>query len=540
MGAYTFKMPDIGEGIVEAEVVAWHVGVGDIVAEDAPVADVMTDKATVEITSPVAGTVRSLGCVAGEKMVIGATFVEFEVSEVSGTGPENTAAMPDDSAGEAPEQAPAPTAPTATTVTSKDVSGDDKAETRTDTPVETATKPKIRVVSDGDAAATAATMETSPAPETSSTPTAPSSQPAAAESPQPAMDKTAEVSAQDDQNTKNGRTEKSKVVDISPRREIVGASPAVRRLARDLGIDLASVKGSGPAGRVTNDDIRALLKSPQPAPASTNAGSPAAVVNEGVTAEKSVTAESQSENNRSADKATSTQRFNGVTELPVIGMRRLIAERMQTAKQRIPHFSYVEEVCVDQLEELRQHMNANREEHQPKLSILHFILLAVAREVVNWPQCNAHFDDENSSLQQHSRVHLGVATMTDNGLMVPVVANACQLDIWEIATEVNRLAEAARNGSLAREELTGSTITVTSLGPLAGITTTPVINRPETSIIGPNKIMQKVVWESGSAVPVSVMNISSSFDHRVVDGYDAACFIQAVRALLEKPALIFI
>jgi len=188
---------------------------------------------------------------------------------------------------------------------------------------------------------------------------------------------------------------------------------------------------------------------------------------------------------------------------------------------------------------LRAAMNDSRTDAQPKLSVLHFVLLAVCREVVNWPQCNAHFDDEANELSQHAAVHLGVATMTDNGLMVPVVAHASRADIWQIASEVNRLAESARAGTLKREELTGSTITVTSLGPLAGIATTPVINRPETAIIGPNKIMQKVVWENGAARPVQVMNLSSSFDHRIVDGYDAACFIQAVKRRLEEPALLF-
>ena len=539
MGAYTFKMPDIGEGIVEAEVVAWHVAVGDVVAEDAAVADVMTDKATVEITSPVAGTVLSLGCAAGEKMVIGSSFVEFEITAVGS----NSAATQHDTAPQHDNTAPAPVnepenqPEEPATPASETIDGDVATADVADAPVETSSKPKIRVVSDGDAGV----ARVAPVASEKSVAVSEVRQDSAREA-------AADTRAKKNRDGKNG---KSKIVDISPRREIVGASPAVRRLARDLGIDLASVRGSGPAGRVTNDDIRALLKSPQPAPATPSGsstdlatkGATATATQSAKTAASSVTRSTTAEHSK-ADNIESgnagAQRNNGVTELPVIGLRRLIAERMQTAKQRIPHFSYVEEVRVDQLEELRQHMNSTREEHQPKLSILHFILLAVAREVVNWPQCNAHFDDENSSLQQHSRVHLGVATMTSNGLMVPVVANACQLDIWEIAAEVNRLAESARNGSLAREELTGSTITVTSLGPLAGITTTPVINRPETSIIGPNKIMQKVVWESGAAVPVSVMNISSSFDHRVVDGYDAACFIQAVRTLLEKPALIFI
>ena len=507
MGTYLFKMPDIGEGIVEAEVVAWHVSVGDEVAEDAAVADVMTDKATVEITSPVAGKIRSLGCAAGEKMVIGSPFVEFEVE---GAGQEvGKQENPDPPATDTPEKV-VPASSHAAQDNSANVA--DTGAVTVNLPSLPSSKPKIRVVSDGEVLKPAAVTEITKS------------------APQPRRATTSKA-GKDDSNS-NTSESRPKVVDISPHREIVAASPAVRRLARDLGIDLASVRGTGPAGRVVKEDIRALLMSPPGGGVTVPADKSPTVAH---TPEKSV-----AEPPAATVSADSADGDDLVTDVPVIGLRRLIAERMQTAKQRIPHFSYVEEVCVDQLEELRQVMNANREEHQAKLSVLHFVLMAVAREVTNWPQCNAQFDDDNSVLRHHSRVHLGVATMTDSGLMVPVVTDACQRDIWDMADEVNRLAEDARSGNLSREELSGSTITVTSLGSLAGITTTPVINRPETSIVGPNKIMQKVVWKSGAAVPVSVMNLSSSFDHRVVDGYDAACFIQAVKKLLENPALLFI
>jgi len=330
--------------------------------------------------------------------------------------------------------------------------------------------------------------------------------------------------------------DKHNVAAIEPtsNREIVPASPVVRRLAQDLGLELSQIPGTGPAGRVTKDDLKGYLNLPGNTDAPVN---DAPVVASGVATSVAGAAASDAAETKVATKTTTTVE-GAVEDIPVVGVRRLIAERMQLSKQRIPHFSYVEEVAVDALESLRQQMNDTRQQNQPKLSLLNFVLLAVSRTVLQWPQCNAHFDDEENLLRQFKQVHAGVATMTPNGLMVPVIKNCAQLSVWEIANEVNQLAELARAGRLARDQLTGSTITVTSLGTLAGVMTTPVINRPETSIIGPNKMMDKVEIVDGQPVNKRVMNISSSFDHRVVDGYDAACFVQAIKQQLEQPAAL--
>jgi len=512
MAQYVFKMPDIGEGIVETEVVEWHVAAGDEVAEDAPLADVMTDKATVEITSPVSGKVIRVGCEAGAKMVIGADFVEFDLSESQAGAIDSTVTTTAATTVTEPADTPVPE--------STDNVAFTPADREFDTPSLPPTKPKIRVAEN----TTAEQLEASAASAVRQTAIAEQELSSAEALNTPAQLSASPVSL----SNQNGAANEP------PQREIVPASPVVRRLAQDLGLELSQIPGTGPAGRVTKDDLKGYLNLPGNTDAPVN---DTPVVASGVAASVAGVAASDAAETKVATKTTTTVE-GAVEDIPVVGVRRLIAERMQLSKQRIPHFSYVEEVAVDALESLRQQMNDARQQNQPKLSLLNFVLLAVSRTVLQWPQCNAHFDDEENLLRQFKQVHAGVATMTPNGLMVPVIKNCAQLSVWEIANEVNQLAELARAGRLARDQLTGSTITVTSLGTLAGVMTTPVINRPETSIIGPNKMMDKVEIVDGQPVNKRVMNISSSFDHRVVDGYDAACFVQAIKQQLEQPAAL--
>ena len=524
MASFVFKMPDIGEGIVETEVVEWHIAPGDEVAEDTPLADVMTDKATVEITAPVAGRIIRIGCEAGEKMVIGADFVEFDTAADTAGADVSPATEPEPVADTSPTTPPK-TQPAKETAAKATVVPADKDF---DTPSLPPAKPKIRVVSDGDATVPAVKSGTTTDTDTDSKTAEPPTTTVKVDTAASAM--TPEEPAASQQPVETVSTDT---------REIVPASPAVRRLASDLGLDLADIAGSGPAGRVTKDDIRRLIK-PSAGSGTMNPGdsSSAAISNDASVVSRA--AMQASSGSPPSGVGAISREPGAIAEVPVKGLRRLIAQRMQESKREIPHFSYVEEVRVDKLEDLRVQLNADREASMPKISLLHLLMLGVSRVVKGWPQCNANFDDEAETLNQYERVHLGVATMTSNGLMVPVVANACQLGLWEIAGEVNRLAEAARNSSLSREELTGGTLTVTSLGALAGIATTPVINRPETSIIGPNKMMKRVEMQNGVATEIRVMNISSSFDHRVVDGYDAASFIQELKKRLETPALLFL
>ncbi|MEW6169168.1 MAG: dihydrolipoamide acetyltransferase family protein, partial [Pseudomonadota bacterium] len=283
------------------------------------------------------------------------------------------------------------------------------------------------------------------------------------------------------------------------------ASPAVRQRARELGIELQYVPGSGPTGRITHADLDAYVQSRGSGPAPAARGAP-----------------------RTA-----------VEEIKIIGLRRRIAEAMQRAKQRIPHFAYVEELDVTELEALRRHLNETREPGQPKLSLLPFLLKAIVRTLPRFPQVNATYDDEAGILRRYAAVHCGIATQTPNGLLVPVLRHAETLDVWQMAAEIGRLAEAARAGKATREELSGSSITITSLGALGGIVSTPVINAPEVAIIGVNKLVERPAFRNGAVVPRLTMNLSSSFDHRIVDGFDAASFIQAVKTLLEHPATLF-
>lgn len=416
MGKFTFKLPDIGEGIAEAEIVAWHVKIGDRIEEDQPLADMMTDKATVEMESPVAGVVTAVAGEEGDVIAIGSMLVEIETE---GAGNEDAAPKP---VAETPKveaepvTAPPPPAPALA-------------------PVET---PKVEVTE----------------------------------------------------------------VSVATKHEKITASPAVRARAKELGVDLSDVKTSG--GHVRHADLDAYL----------NYGS-----GQGYRA-----------------PGSSAKRDDEVVK--VIGMRRRIAENMAASKRNIPHFSYVEEFDVTALEAMRADLNANRG-GRPKLTMLPFLIVAICKTLPDFPMINARYDDEAGVVTRYGSVHLGMATQTDAGLMVPVIRDAQDKNVWQLSHEISRLAEAARNGSAKSEELSGSTLTITSLGPLGGIATTPVINRPEVAIIGPNKIVERPVFVGDTIEARKLMNLSISCDHRVVDGWDAASYVQALKKLVETPILLF-
>jgi len=419
MSKHVFKLPDIGEGVVEGEVVQWHVAAGDTVSEDDPIVDVMTDKATVTIPSPVSGVVTSLSGDVGEMVPVGSTLVEFDSDAAAAPANE-----PEPAAEPEPEAKPAP----------------------------------------------AAKPEPSPAP----TP-APSA-------PEPAA------------------------VPAAPSGKVL-ASPAIRRRAREAGVDLAQVRGSGPAGRVRHADLDAFI-------AADGAVSGA------------------------APSAYSTKRTD-VTEVKVVGLRRKIAEQMAISKSSIPHFSYFEEADVTELEALRQMLNASRDESQPKLTYLPFIMLALSKIMPDHPECNAHYDDQTGVVSRHGAVHIGIATQTERGLYVPVVKHVEAMDSWQAAAELHRVAGTARDGTASLDDLTGSTFTITSLGRDGGLGATPIINHPEVAILGVHKARDMPVAKDGQVVVRRIMNLSSSFDHRVVDGADGAALVQHLRRMLEHPALIF-
>jgi 2-oxoisovalerate dehydrogenase E2 component (dihydrolipoyl transacylase) len=424
MGTRIIKLPDVGEGVAEAEIVEWHVEVGQSVLEDQLLAAVMTDKATVEIPSPVAGVVAALGGEVGSVLAVGAELVRLEVA---GEGNEEVSAAPREAATTAPAEKPAAPVP-------------------------------------------------APVPQPTAVPSAP----------------LAPVTR----------------APIGPPRapgEKPIASPAVRRRAREAGVDLRQVRGTGPAGRIGHDDLDAFLR-----------GAPKAGI--------------------SAARAANTE----VETVKIIGLRRRIAQKMAESKRRVAHFSYVEEVDVTALEALRATLNAENRSDRPRLTLMPFLMKALVKAVADFPEMNALYDDEAETLERHGGVHIGIATQTPSGLMVPVVRHCETLSLWDCAAEVQRLAEAAREGRATRAELTGSTITITSLGALGGIVTTPVINRPEVAIIGPNKQVVRPIWQGEQFVPRTMMNLSSSFDHRVIDGYVAARFVQRIKGLLEAPATIFI
>ena len=422
MARFTFRLPDIGEGIAEAEIVAWHVKVGDRVEEDQQVADMMTDKATVEMESPVSGIVVELAGEVGDQVAIGAALIVVETDGDAAESPEAAPAL------EAVEAPPAPPA------------------------VEPPVAPEAPVAP--------------PAP-----PPAPAPEPVAA-------------------------------APAASHRDIL-ASPAVRQRAKDLGIDLSQVKAAE-GDRIRHADLDAFLRY----------------------------------GSAQGYHAPHASRAREDVPVKVIGMRRKIAENMAASKRAIPHFTYVDEIDVTALEEMRADLNANRGA-RPKLTMLPFVIAAICRTLPDFPMLNARYDDEAGVVTRHGRVHMGMATQTDAGLMVPVIRDAQDLNVWQLAAEITRLAEAARTGKAKVEELSGSTITITSLGPLGGIATTPVINKPEVAIIGPNKIVERPVFVGDDIVRAKLMNLSISCDHRVVDGWDAASYVQALRKLLETPVLLF-
>lgn len=478
MGQFVFKLPDVGEGTAEAEIVAWHVRVGDVVQEDAPLVDVMTDKATVEMTSPVAGKIVSIHGEPGDMAAVGGPIAVFEVD-----GGEEAAPEPVKSNGAATlAKTPEADGLTATPA---------KSEPKQEAP---APKPKIKA----QAGATwsedevKAAMQGS-APQARSVPSA--AMPGAAPKAKP------KAEPQPSQAVAKPAPRDASVREWSQAQ----ASPAVRARAQKLGIDLGQVRGTGPEGRITHEDLDAVL-----VPAVGSRGGSAL-------AER-----------------------NGIEPVKVIGLRRKIAEKMQDAKRRIPHFAYVEECDLTELEELRAHLNATKRNDQPKLTLLPFLMRALTLCLPDFPQINARYDDDNGVVYRHENVDIGIATQTDNGLIVPVVRHAEAMDVWSAAVEVSRLANAVRNNTAGKDELSGSTITITSLGALGGIVTTPVINHPEVAIIGVNKLVERPMVKNGQIVVRKMMNLSSSFDHRVVDGYDAAAFIQRVKGLLEHPAALFI
>lgn len=386
MAHYVFRLPDIGEGVTQAELIAWHVAVGDRLEEDQPMADVMTDKATVEMTAPAAGLVVALHGAPGEKIAIGAALVELEL-DTAPAGP-----------------APAPATPSAP-------------------------PPRAVAAAGGTAPPAQATL----------------------------------------------------------------ASPATRRRAREHGIALHEVAGTGPDGRITAADLETLL--------------------------------------------ARTEAHAGMREVKIIGLRRQIAARMLEATRNIPHFTYVEEVDMTALEAQRTALNAKRAADQPRLTLLPFLMRALVQVLPRFPQLNAHYDGEAGVLRLYEPVHIGIATQTPAGLLVPVVRHAGALDLWRTASEIARLATAAREGRATRAELTGSTITLSSLGALGGLAATPIINAPEVVVIAPNRLAERPVVRDGRITIRSMMNLSASFDHRIVDGFEAASFIQAMREVLEQPPL---
>ncbi|WEX77115.1 2-oxo acid dehydrogenase subunit E2 [Sinorhizobium numidicum] len=425
MGEFIIKMPDVGEGVAEAELVEWHVKPGDPVREDMVLAAVMTDKATVEIPSPVSGKVLWLGADIGDTVAVKAPLVRIEVAGEGGEPP--------------PDSVP-----------------EALAEAVLEEPV----------------AVSAPTAKAAPKPEK-----AEPSQP-----PAPAAREAHDISKKP------------------------LASPAVRLRAKESGVDLRQVIGTGPAGRITHEDLDLFIsRGAEPVP-----------------------------------PQVGLARKTAVEEIKITGLRRRIAEKMSLSTSRIPHITYVEEVDTTALEELRATMNRDRKPDQPKLTILPFLMRALVKAVAEQPGVNATFDDHAGIIHRHAAVHIGIATQTPAGLTVPVVRHAEARTIWDCAAELNRLAEAARSGTATRDELTGSTITISSLGALGGIASTPVINHPEVAIIGVNKIAIRPVWDGTQFVPRKIMNLSSSFDHRVIDGWDAATFVQRLKTLLETPALIFV
>lgn len=419
-----FKLPDLGEGVVEAEIVTWHVKPGDQVCVDQPLVEVMTDKATVTIPSGIDGRIVATRGNIGETVAVGSELVSFD------TSPQPVvvaAAEPDESVAQAARQRKVVVAAAVA-------------------PEEPATVPMMHRMASPVAAAVA-------------------------------------------------RPE------LAPL-----ASPAVRRRAREMHVDLSTLAGSGPNGRITHGDIDGFLRTEYAPTPNTPRRTPS----------------------------------SHTTEVHLAGLRRRIAEKMVVSTSEIPHFTYIEEVDITELEALREHLNSHRTDGQPKLTYLPFIMLAVTKSLARFPQLNAHYEDKREVITRYEAVHLGIATQTDRGLCVPVMRHVEGMDLWQAAREMRRITEAARNQSIARTDLTGSTFTVTSLGSMGGIAATPIINHPEVAILGINKAMDRPVVHKGQIAIRRMVNLSGSFDHRVVDGADGAIFIQCIKDYLEHPATIFI
>ncbi len=454
MNEYVFKTPDLGEGIVEVELLKWYVGPGEEVSKDQPIADVMTDKANVELTAPVSGRVTRLGCAVDESIAVGAELIVFDL---------------------------------------------EAANVQT-----TAEVQKNGGVTDVTVVASKSTGEGSVAD--SASPDSTKEPPAKTEKPPTPLRATARLEHRYDSPESTGVSARSQPQQDSIRiRSAAGgpvlASPAVRRRARELGIDLALIAGSGSAGQVTADDLHRFQQ----------------------------LAASQVHPPRKS-----------LSQHKVTGVRRLIAQKLQQAKRSIPHFSYVEEIELDELERLRQYLNAQRREDQPKLTLLPFIMQAMVLVIEQFPDINATYDDDQDILTRYAGVHIGIATQTDQGLKVPVIRHAESMDIWQKAAAVKRLSTQARDKRISVQDLSGSSITLTSLGKLGGIASTPIINKPEVAIIGVNRAEQRVVVRGGKKKIRTMMNLSSSFDHRIIDGYHAAEFIQAIKNRLEHPVTLFI
>ena len=414
MAKHVFKLPDVGEGVVEGEIVKWNVKPGDTVKEDEPLVELMTDKATVAIPSTVNGKVVSTTGKPGDMIPVGSELIVFEVEGDGSPEPELESE---------PEPEPAP-------------ESEPEPQAKAEPVVATPTAPVV------------------------SQPVSSGSRPL--------------------------------------------ASPAVRRRAREAGVDLSSVSGTGPAGRISHDDLDAFI----------SGGGRLAAVQSGI-------------------------KLTGVEEHPVIGLRRKIAEKMAISKRNAAHFSYFEEVDVTELENLRQHLNSTRSSEQPKLTYLPFIVQALVKAIRKFPQCNAIYDEEKSVVFRHQAVHVGISTQTDDGLMVPVIKHAEAIDVWDTANELVRVTSAARAKTATVDELTGSTITITSLGAMGGLGATPIINHPEVSIVSIHAARDRAVVREGEIVVRKMMNLTSSFDHRIIDGYDGALLIQELKSMLENPATIF-
>ncbi len=575
MGRFVFKLPDVGEGTAEAELVAWHVKVGDTVEEDQLLVDVMTDKATVELTSPVAGKVTALHGEPGVMSAVGSAIVEFEV-EGAGNAAAEASAAPSVSSQELGSTSPSLRDREETVVSSPRSGEGDReavegsaaaqlsgnyvfklpdvgegtaeaelvawhvavgdaveedqllAEVMTDKATVELTSPVSGTVAalhgqpgqqiavggplvgfdvegKGNVAAASVTQSPSTASRSPSQSASADGEETAAKSPPRSAGMGRGTAAGGGGAASAATPRTAQAPGVRPL-----ASPAVRNRARDMGINLQFVPGSGPAGRIDHADLDAFVS--------------------GATQSSS-----------SPGSSTSTYaKAEGTTELRIIGLRRKIAEKMAESVRRIPHITYVEEIDVTALEELRAHLNAQaKTTGKAKLNVLPFIARAIVVALRDQPTINSHYDDEAGVLTTHAAVHLGIAAQTPNGLMVPVVRHAEARDPYDTALEIARVSGAAKDGTAKREELSGSTITITSLGTLGGVVHTPIINHPEVAIVGPNKIAERVVVKDGQMVVRKMMNLSSSFDHRIVDGHDAAVFVQRIKGLLEHPATLW-